>query len=175
MSVVCYTCTITVVLFQSLFSWNLLLMVKKKNWVVTTWISFNPCFRGTCSWWKRLPSLKIEEVSFNPCFRGTCSWCHCDSLCPSKPSGFNPCFRGTCSWCSDVARCIMPVGIVSILVFVELALDVLLPPGTPSGPPSFNPCFRGTCSWWERLSTMQYRKAWVSILVFVELALDACP
>ncbi len=38
------------------------------------------------------------------------------------------------------------ISAVSILVFVELALDV--PPGVVTGDldGSFNPCFRGTCS-----------------------------
>ena len=36
--------------------------------------------------------------------------------------------------------------IVSILVFVELALDVLRDAGMVPAIDGFNPCFRGTCS-----------------------------
>ena len=85
--------------------------------------------------------------SFNPCFRGTCSWWK-----PTEPlvwgvSGFNPCFRGTCSWCFLILLDKIYLRYVSILVFVELALDVKEREGMPL--------------------TEE-----VSILVFVELALD---
>jgi len=35
--------------FQSLFSWNLLLMFGCRVPEVVTLLGFNPCFRGTCS------------------------------------------------------------------------------------------------------------------------------
>ena len=35
--------------FQSLFSWNLLLMDGLRNQAASANIGFNPCFRGTCS------------------------------------------------------------------------------------------------------------------------------
>jgi len=144
------------------------------------------------------------------------------SVHPTQELGFNPCFRGTCSWWNffllttntyqvsilvfvELAldavwslRCIQ-TKIVSILVFVELALD------DPAGCIMdwsflcFNPCFRGTCSWCTRCHNyiqknyrFQSLFSWnlllmrgshwlllgplhgVSILVFVELALDGC-
>ena len=36
-------------MFQSLFSWNLLLMVKIMSKLDDGSLGFNPCFRGTCS------------------------------------------------------------------------------------------------------------------------------
>ncbi len=72
------------------------------------------------------------------------------------------------------ARQHLPSHKVSILVFVELALDE---PGRlirKSLPKGFNPCFRGTCSWCEK-HDLRACLALVSILVFVELALDAFP
>ena len=49
----------------------------------------------------------------------------------------------------QTSECCLAGGRVSILVFVELALDAL--DGSPAGsftnvPTGFNPCFRGTCS-----------------------------
>ena len=113
----------TFLMFQSLFSWNLLLMFQETHQHLDMF-GFNPCFRGTCSWWaKRTAARKKKEKGFNPCFRGTCSWCY-ERYYPFrswlmfqslfswnlllmngsyvtievKDIGFNPCFRGTCSW-----------------------------------------------------------------------------
>ncbi len=85
--------------FQSLFSWNLLLMS-------SIWMAPGP----------RLPS-------FNPCFRGTCSWWVVARLGYCHQVRFNPCFRGTCSWWTLTTTGTRPMSEVSILVFVELALD----------------------------------------------------
>ena len=61
--------------FQSLFSWNLLLMCNACQMLCTVVTSFNPCFRGTCSWWKLMSTDgRFVRSGFNPCFRGTCSW-----------------------------------------------------------------------------------------------------
>ena len=134
--------------------------------------SFNPCFRGTCSWCLieerradeevevsilvfvelaldvyRIRMKSFRSTSFNPCFRGTCSWCVAQPLPYKVIRSFNPCFRGTCSWWVNGAR-------------------------EATAPAGFNPCFRGTCSWWRSDSRQDYRRI-VSILVFVELALDA--
>ncbi len=58
---------------------------------------------------------------------------------------FNPCFLGTCPRTFGPGRDLITIGIVSILVFLELALGL-----RPSSMrclirPSFNPCFLGTC------------------------------
>ena len=160
-------------------------------------LSFNPCFRGTCSWCSKRFWHLGARFGFNPCFRGTCSWCfgglplHADELVfqslfswnlllmcvahrlrPLDSSSFNPCFRGTCSWCTAPSRSSTRICTVSILVFVELALDVYIYSKltnfsivsilvfvelaldgqkiliTTFWNSSFNPCFRGTCSWW---------------------------
>jgi len=61
---------------------------------------FNPCFRGTCSRTFGDPkTFEIFELSFNPCFRGTCSRTVRMPLEKMLSQG------------------------VSILVFVELALE----------------------------------------------------
>ena len=162
--------------FQSLFSWNLLLMMKLDSLDTARIKGFNPCFRGTCSWWEvlrrwvlfrqsvsilvfvelALDGLATEAtladlLGFNPCFRGTCSWCWSWTIPSLSGSSFNPCFRGTCSWWwMAPLRRKSREDEVSILVFVELALDV---------------------------SSDEWQREWqhVSILVFVELALDADP
>ena len=135
-------------------------------------LRFNPCFRGTCSRtpfletmlrflfrfqslfsWNLLSNSAPAEVislktCFNPCFRGTCSRTEnfVLGICLG-PRSFNPCFRGTCSRTVRVAFfCSMGFG-VSILVFVELALELHV------------------------VATFELTSR-VSILVFVELALE---
>ncbi len=64
---------------------------------------------------------KVSDV--HPCFRGTCS----DGENHSKlddGTWFNPCFRGTCSDGPGIDGHRRDRRGVSILVFVELALDV---------------------------------------------------
>ena len=60
--------------------------------------------------------------------------------------------------------------IVSILVFVEVALGLLQASNNPRNQPGFNPCFRGS-----RPRTLELcrsgKDGLVSILVFVEVAL----
>mgnify|MGYP006924663219 CR=1 FL=1 len=109
-------------LFQSLFSWNLLLMLIV---LVAYWYLMQ--FQSLFSW-------NLLLMAARPEFIWEWSWC------------FNPCFRGTCSWCPP-ARPRLPASWVSILVFVELALD-------------------------EARTPCQPQRRQVSILVFVELALD---
>jgi len=111
-------------MFQSLFSWNLLLMDRSRLSQGVSRSRFNPCFRGTCSWWAA-GHINIGRVR------------------------------------------------VSILVFVELALDAFTYLDYSNVVWSFNPCFRGTCSWcWDdHIPSWNWMR--VSILVFVELALDA--
>ena len=84
--------------------------------------------------------------------------------------GFNPCFRGRCSGRHSSIILLRNWG-VSILVFVEDALEdaggcilSLLLAG-------FNPCFRGRCSG-SILNSIVLMDLFVSILVFVEDALE---
>ena len=201
---------------------ELALDVLKPRYHAQDGISFNPCFRGTCSWWSNLAvklSIKLkvsilvfvelaldghisdgnsewhnvsilvfvelaldvetdttgifELLCFNPCFRGTCSWCPgLLEVAGLVKESFNPCFRGTCSWCADCSCHYTGRDSVSILVFVELALDARPFGGSRSCKGEFqslfswnlllmrrlqlplyrqglgfNPCFRGTCSW----------------------------
>ncbi len=107
---------------------------------------------------------------------------------------FNPCFLGSCSprlrmhslsekmtlvsilVFLDLALRVYPprvpahLGVVSILVFLDLALRV--PLGHPRGSitTGFNPCFLGSCSPRGCRSRKQRQYA-VSILVFLDLAL----
>ena len=159
---------------------------------------FNPCFRGTCSWCLGAVLHRTFELMFQSLF----SWnLFLMSRTSSHPSGtmvfqslfswnlflmirmrlaqgllglcFNPCFRGTCSWWYQILCLMLIRRYVSILVFVELVLDVragVIKP--PVRAWSFNPCFRGTCSWCSRRERHNSRELLVSILVFVELVLD---
>jgi len=138
--------------FQSLFSWNLLLMDTAKfaftiasNVSILVFVElaldgfmqynmvcisscFNPCFRGTCSWWSNGVSKLPSARGFNPCFRGTCSWWPC-TLFPVPTSQM---FQSLFSW-----NLLLMSGISGLD-----HRDII----------SFNPCFRGTCSWWQRPS-----------------------
>ncbi len=184
-------------MFQSLFSWNLFLMTADKGrcrggYEVSILVfvelvlddplstrihidfpCFNPCFRGTCSWWLcRRFWMRDAQTGFNPCFRGTCSWWH-------LPLGWytlGVMFQSLFSWNLFLMSQIDQVGRIRVWCF--------------------NPCFRGTCSWWldhwglpSSRQTFQSLFSWnlflmranarlfvalslVSILVFVELVLD---
>ena len=60
----------------------------------------------------------------------------------------------------------------SILVFVDLALEVVEPPDDSSAGAGFNPCFRGSSSRSLFLPEDKPPNNEVSILVFVDLALE---
>ncbi len=160
-------------------------------------LCFNPCFRGTCSWWFDMFTPFTHQIGFNPCFRGTCSWCIEEGdlenlrievsilvfveLALDVDDNFlhwllHLTFQSLFSWnlllMGNISTLKSPIFIVSILVFVELALDALPPRHGKSQIICFNPCFRGTCSWWHSRYHFQNRELQVSILVFVELALD---
>ncbi len=159
--------------FQSLFSWNLPSDISpgKQIWIASlvsilvfvelalgrlgtgpednVFLSFNPCFRGTC------PRTSYRPIPYllTSMFQSLFSWnLPSDSIGRSKPtwknSSFNPCFRGTCprtvgsiashdtevmfqslfSWnlpsdyIAHIGHCWSTP--VSILVFVELALGL---------------------------------------------------
>ncbi len=111
--------------FQSLFSWNLFLMLRYNKLLTISLSSFNPCFRGTCSWWRTFMSeigdqirvsilvfveLVLDETVnkfFNTrmnLFQSLFSWnlflmSEIRGLSRHGRRRFNPCFRGTCSWC----------------------------------------------------------------------------
>jgi len=184
--------------FQSLFSWNLLLMDRRCSSFGRSARCFNPCFRGTCSWWSsyfggkiwywQVSILVFVELALDGPdvddllvvwikFQSLFSWnlllmFSVGRSPPPRSLCFNPCFRGTCSWCLYSLQLRVPVCDVSILVFVELALDGWDAEWNHERIRCFNPCFRGTCSWCPALSTSLIPHRRVSILVFVELALD---
>ena len=86
-------------------------------------------------------------------------------------SCFNPCFCGTRSRTIMIIRPMYRPMVVSILVFVELALGQCCLLAGRADQVGFNPCFCGT-----RSRTIHYGGKYmitrsVSILVFVELAL----
>ncbi len=132
-------------------------------------VSFNPCFLGTCprmaDYYGGVPldvvsilvflelalgfsSFRIslaQRRCFNPCFLGTCPricnvvWVNCVYPC------FNPCFLGTCP---RIKKAIFESGpfVVSILVFLELALGFrYMVRNMMKVSDGFNPCFLGTC------------------------------
>ena len=132
--------------FQSLFSWNLLSNASvpapvSANLIVSILVFVELAL-------ERLFHLvyMLKLYRFNPCFRGTCSRTKKNKTPDKTCLSFNPCFRGTCSRTPVGRFCSAEFYDVSILVFVELALELgliwLLDPRIIC----FNPCFRGTCS-----------------------------
>ena len=110
--------------FQSLFSWNLLLMFFSSLLIIQEIIVSILVFVELA-----LDDSFFEVISFGWIkFQSLFSW------------NLLLMFENEIDWHEEVW--------VSILVFVELALDV------QNGVPAicaiggFNPCFRGTCSWW---------------------------
>ena len=86
-------------------------------------------------------------------------------------SGFNPCFRG-CRSGTRRPQDPIPEDVVSILVFVDVALEL---PGVIWNPPSYAE-FQSLFSWmslWNLNGPGMFpRKIGVSILVFVDVALE---
>ena len=129
-----YSVEIVTMMFQSLFLWNSLSDTAVVDSIMCPSPGFNPCFCGTRSRTTRATGGRVDHRGFNPCFCGTRS----RTLIAATLDGYT----------ADV----------SILVFVELALGLTLPP-------------------YYALALI------VSILVFVELALgldgsnasDQCP
>jgi hypothetical protein len=86
-------------MFQSLFSWNLLLDPQATFIDAVGKNGFNPCFLGTCSW-------TLIEPQTDECvneFQSLFSWNLLLDKSQSPREGhkmerFNPCFLGTCSW-----------------------------------------------------------------------------
>ena len=133
--------------FQSLFSWNLLLMNNPS--------CSNECltkFQSLFSW--NLLLMFIKSLT-------ACSTWYC----------FNPCFRGTCSWCLWASSPSLAIRLVSILVFVELALDDD-PVKNAEEASSFQSLFSWNLLLMHLGGSRHLHIVGVSILVFVELALD---
>ena len=158
--------------------------------------SFNPCFCGTCPRTSACETHTIASFRFNPCFCGTCPrtsylyhqernavYFRFQSLflwnLPSDSSlrlllglagGFNPCFCGTCPRTGHPWEVANNPSIVSILVFVELALGHCRDSFATSSP-QFQSLFLWNLP--SDLSKFIFFVLWsrVSILVFVELAL----
>ena len=158
--------------FQSLFSWNLLLMEQYWSFNVASYYVSILVFVELAldDNIKILPKLK--QVCFNPCFRGTCSWCLLGTYYTIAKVLFQSLFSWNLLLMIIYSICFGHDNLVSILVFVELALDVCAAFTQRShsvtfqslfswnlllmwnkrgrlstGRSSFNPCFRGTCSW----------------------------
>ena len=135
--------------FQSLFSWNLLLMgeLLRPRWRshrVSILVFVELALDGNFQSWRPI-DIKFQSLfSWNLLLMFTTN-----GLMPSRCICFNPCFRGTCSWWADQACSTSCRAGVSILVFVELALDESRCCGRRKTRSGFNPCFRGTCSWWH--------------------------
>jgi len=68
-----------------------------------------------------------------------------------------------------------PIIPVSILVFMDLALEACRVIALGKGQSSFNPCFYGSCSRSFKKQLSLGDGIWVSILVFMDLALEARP
>ncbi len=132
--------------FQSLFSWNLPSERITRPGRITGPLGFNPCFLGTCPQSMKPLSFEFDLFRFQSLFSWNLPSESKSSAISQRDAGFNPCFLGTCpqsvlmqtdlieeerfqslfSWNlpsekpsqnSDVEA-----AIVSILVFLELAL-----------------------------------------------------
>ena len=111
-------------------------------------VGFNPCFLGTCPRTFRAVYNRSLDIWFQSLF----SW--------NLPSDYR-CHRSHTTTRSHL---------VSILVFLELALGPNCLGVVVESLCGFNPCFLGTCPRTFTLYTLEYLFR-VSILVFLELAL----
>ena len=106
-------------------------------------LSFNPCFNGCPSSGVSVAPDKPGGVSFNPCFNGCPSSGWTGAYNGAIGEGFNPCFNG-CPSSGAEPSCVWPLHhTVSILVLMDVPLQVdKIPPAERKGK-SFNPCFNG--------------------------------
>ena len=180
--------------FQSLFSWKspsdiiaigVLISITKVSILVFVEVAlghpgagtaaieltcFNPCFRGSRPRTQAVREMTEESNCFNPCFRG------------SRPRTVNinrvffisSLFQSLFSWKSPSDFHATPnkfLGvIVSILVFVEVALGLIDIRIADDKEVGFNPCFRGSRPRTQEPTILPGHLR-VSILVFVEVAL----
>ena len=87
-------------------------------------------------------------------------------------TGFNPCFRG-CRFGTRTALSGRPVLYrVSILVFVDVALELIVPDLGLQGSLCFNPCFRGCRSGTGRTASGVFRASRGFNPCFVDVALE---
>ena len=142
-----YSVEIVTMMFQSLFLWNSLSDTAVVDSIMCPSPGFNPCFCGTRSRTTRATGGRVDHRGFNPCFCGTrsrtliaatldgyTSRCFNPCFCGTRsrtdiaailrtgPDRFNPCFCGTRSRTRRIERERPMSCMVSILVFVELAL-----------------------------------------------------
>ena len=139
-------------------------------------LGFNPCFRGTCSWWPLDRKIRPFEdlvsilvfvelaLDGNPVWKSF--WgtegvsilvfvelaldVHLRLWWRIWRNCFNPCFRGTCSWCiGSSLMAAHAAGFQSLFSWNLLLMDAKCAICGYSDR-CFNPCFRGTCSWWEK-------------------------
>ena len=110
-------------LSQSLFSWILIANMERQLHLNTSYISFNPCFRGSCS---RISILGIRIVEGEESIlvlvdlaRESCN----DCTEKDQKVRFNPCFSGSCSRISNLTMLPWTRKKVSILVLVDLARE----------------------------------------------------
>ena len=159
--------------------------------------SFNPCFNGCCSstlCWSRTRS---SIAGFNPCFNGCCSSTLLYIALPKIFDSFNPCFNGCCS-STLLLELHLLCTLVSILVLMDVVLQLASQYGVNLHAGRFNPCFNGCCSstsskpagalWLSTVSILvlmdvvlqliflhtRYKSDCVSILVLMDVVLQPC-
>ena len=138
--------------FQSLFSWNLLLMAMEWEAGMAQ-ISFQSLF----SWNLLLMNTVRLDAPDSAWFQSLFSWNlllmsrNYEGLW-SRTIRFQSLFSWNLLLMVLLLRISSHTSYVSILVFVELALDGLKSKSNSLTATCFNPCFRGTCSWWPGCS-----------------------
>ena|GEM_PF-4294330 len=93
-----------------------------------------------------IKQISITYLGFNPCFNGSCSRILWKSPTHISRSSFNPCFNGSCSRISYTKYFFPLYSVVSILVLMDLALELYFACIVCIVHGGFNPCFNGSCS-----------------------------
>ncbi len=135
-------------------------------------LGFNPCFCGTGARTSDNEKDLLWQISFNPCFCGTGA----RTLLPF-PHFFHLILVSILVFVELALEHHRREGrlhdaSVSILVFVELALEPWEKAASLNDAYRFNPCFCGTGARTRSLGRSKPIRNLVSILVFVELALE---
>ena len=135
---------------------------------------FNPCFHGSLSGRQGFSRTQASYSSFQSLFSWISLWKTFDRVpIPPMFTGFNPCFHGSLSGRHGLPSHTQRRNDVSILVFMDLSLEVhrswaLVPRGM-----LFQSLFSWISLWKGDGARLKILGDGVSILVFMDLSLEA--
>ena len=145
-------------LFQSLFSWMSLWNIEWYPRALSSAMGFNPCFRGCRSGTADRRTVGIRFRRFQSLFSWMSLWnLVFAALTEFHCTRFQSLFSWMSLWNDGPPRLPSRKKLVSILVFVDVALELGIGMVLDTQRESFNPCFRGCRSGTTPVSSRKIR------------------